>query len=928
MTKEKYYWLNEDSIKFLERGYLGEGETPMERIQTIALTAQNILGIDGFADKFMEYMSKGFYSLSTPVWMNFGNKRGNPISCFNSHIGDSVEDFLIKQAEVGMMTKVGGGTSGYFGDIRSRGSAISTGGIAEGAVRCMELFDNVASIISQGSARRGSFAAYLPIDHGDFDEFMKIRSEGHSIQEMSIGVTIPDGWMQSMIDGDKEKRRRWAAVIKKRSETGYPYVFFTDNANNQKPQVYKDKGYQLNASNLCVTGNQRVVSNLGMLTAKELCELGVELQLFDNKKIVNSSPMKLVERDADVYRVTLENGMSHEITAYHKLVTSSRPSGHDEAEEIKECKDLKIGDRIAVQTNKGIFGNKSMLQEAFLLGLYQSDGTQHKQDIMLDVWENDFDLLDEIQQSFNDIHHRYNCDQYMTTNQHGQTFTRSCKPAVFHECQIKTGGNVRKKRLSSRTLKKALNFEKGYIPDWIWESNEATQWQYVRGLLIADGTVNVGSSNGNPLQLSYADINKDFLKELQILFANLGIQTSIRILRKAGKSLLPDGKGGQKYYDTKDCWRLIVSNKNDAITIEKNTGFLTRKGVSLEDRDYRDNTKKYFKIESIEYIGKEDVYCCTVDSDEHLWICNGFITHNCSEIFLPSAKYESFVCCLSSINLLWWDEIKMTDAVETLVMFLDAVMTEFIEKTKDDRLMEAAHRFAKNHRALGMGVLGYHSYLQSKMIAWESMDAHFENIDIFSTIRERADKATEFLASKFGEPEVLKGYGRRNTTTLAIAPTTSSSFILGQVSPSIEPLNSNYFVKNLAKGNFSYRNPKLIEILEQKGKNTQEVWKDILVHGGSVQHLEFLSQEEKNVFKTFGELSQKEVVVHAAQRQPFIDQGQSLNVMIPANTKPKEINELMIFAWQNGIKSLYYQRSSNPSQDLARSILTCASCES
>jgi ribonucleoside-diphosphate reductase alpha chain len=214
------------------------------------------------------------------------------------------------------------------------------------------------------------------------------------------------------------------------------------------------------------------------------------------------------------------------------------------------------------------------------------------------------------------------------------------------------------------------------------------------------------------------------------------------------------------------------------------------------------------------------------------------------------------------------------------------------------------------------------------MIAWESMDAHFENIDIFSTIRERADKATEFLASKFGEPEVLKGYGRRNTTTLAIAPTTSSSFILGQVSPSIEPLNSNYFVKNLAKGNFSYRNPKLIEILEQKGKNTQEVWKDILVHGGSVQHLEFLSQEEKNVFKTFGELSQKEVVVHAAQRQPFIDQGQSLNVMIPANTKPKEINELMIFAWQNGIKSLYYQRSSNPSQDLARSILTCASCES
>lgn len=549
MTREKYYWLNEDSIKFLEQGYLREGQSPFERIQEIANTAQKILGIDGFADKFIDYMSRGFYSLSTPVWMNFGNERGNPISCFNSHIGDSVEDFLIKQAEVGMMTKVGGGTSGYFGDIRPRGSKISTGGVAEGSIRCMELFDNVAKIISQGSARRGSFAAYLPIDHGDFDELMKIRSEGHSIQEMSIGVTIPEGWMQSMIDGDKEKRRRWASVIKKRSETGYPYVFFTDNANNQAPQVYKDKKYKINASNLC------------------------------------------------------------------------------------------------------------------------------------------------------------------------------------------------------------------------------------------------------------------------------------------------------------------------------------------------------------------------------------------SEIFLPSTKDESFVCCLSSLNLLWWDEIEKTDAVETMVMFLDAVMTEFIEKTKGNRLMEAAHNFAKNHRALGMGVLGYHSYLQSKMIAWESMDAHFENIDIFHKIRLRADEATKELATMFGEPEVLKGYGRRNTTTIAIAPTTSSSFILGQVSPSIEPLNSNYFVKNLAKGQFTYRNPKLEELLKSKGKDDKEIWKSILIHGGSVQHLDFLTEHEKDVFKTFAELSQKEVVTHAAQRQPHIDQGQSLNLMIPAGTKPKEINELMIFAWEQGIKSLYYQRSSNPSQELSRSIMTCKSCE-
>jgi len=217
--------------------------------------------------------------------------------------------------------------------------------------------------------------------------------------------------------------------------------------------------------------------------------------------------------------------------------------------------------------------------------------------------------------------------------------------------------------------------------------------------------------------------------------------------------------------------------------------------------------------------------------------------------------------------------------------------------------------------------------LQSKLISFESMDAKLLNIDIWKEIREKSDKATQELAELFGEPELLKGYGRRNSTTLAVAPTTSSSFILGQVSPSIEPLNSNYFTKDLAKGKFTYKNPYLATLLKEKSMNTVEVWKDILSHGGSVQHLPFFTQDEKDIFKNFGEISQKEIIIQAAQRQKYIDQGQSLNLMVPANTKPKDINELMIFAWEQGIKSLYYQRSSSPTQDLARSILNCSTCE-
>ena len=213
------------------------------------------------------------------------------------------------------------------------------------------------------------------------------------------------------------------------------------------------------------------------------------------------------------------------------------------------------------------------------------------------------------------------------------------------------------------------------------------------------------------------------------------------------------------------------------------------------------------------------------------------------------------------------------------------------------------------------------------MISFESMAAKFLNTEIWHAIRGRADMATGELARLFGEPELLKGYGRRNSTTLAVAPTTSSSFILGQVSPSIEPLNSNYYVRDLAKGKFTYRNPYLKSLLIDKGMDTDEVWKDILIRGGSVQHLDFLVQEEKDVFKTFGEISQKEIVIQAAGRQKYIYQGQSLNIMIPPNTKPKEVNELMTFAWEMGIKSLYYQRSANPAQELARSIMACKSCE-
>ena len=545
----KYKWLNKDSRDFLKRGYLQVGESAEQRGHDIAVTAEKLLKVKGFAEKFEDYLAQGFYSLSSPIWANFGRARGLPISCNGVFIEDRMDAILEKQAEVGMQTKYGAGTSAYFGELRGRGSKISAGGTSSGPVHFMELFDKVSSVVSQSNVRRGSFAAYLPIDHPDVAEFLRIKGEGNPIQDMSFGVCISDEWMRSLIEGDRKKRSVWASVIRKRFETGYPYLFFTDTANHHAPQAYKDRGLKISASNLC------------------------------------------------------------------------------------------------------------------------------------------------------------------------------------------------------------------------------------------------------------------------------------------------------------------------------------------------------------------------------------------SEIFLNSSQEESFVCCLSSLNLLKWNEIVETDAVETLVYFLDAVMEEYIKKTRSIPFMRASHNFAKKQRALGLGVLGWHSFLQDQMIAFESMEAKFLNLEIHKTIEKRSNSATKELAVLLGEPEYLDGYGRRNMTTMAIAPTTSSSFILGQVSPSIEPLNSNYFTKDLAKGKFTYKNPFLEDLLEERGKNIQSVWRSILLKGGSVQHLKFLTEDEKAVFKTFGEISQKEIVIQASQRQKHIDQGQSLNLMISPKCPPKQASELLIFGWEQGIKSFYYQRSANPSQELARSILNCSSCE-
>ena len=556
MERSLPWWYNDESEAVLNRGYLLHGETIHDAIARISGAAAHRLNRPELQERFADIIYKGWMSCSSPIWSNLGTSRGLPISCFGCNIPDSIEGITTKLGEVMMQTKHGGGTSAYFGNLRGRGAAITNNGKSSGSVSFMKLFDSVMDTVSQGATRRGSFAAYLDIDHPDINEFLQIKDIGNPIQNLFYAVCVPDYWMQEMIDGDVEKRKIWAKVLESRQQKGLPYIQFSDNVNATRPEIYKQLGLEITHSNLC------------------------------------------------------------------------------------------------------------------------------------------------------------------------------------------------------------------------------------------------------------------------------------------------------------------------------------------------------------------------------------------NEIQLPDGEDESFVCCLASMNLELWEEWKDSDAVQLAIWFLDAVMSEFIEKTAHSTFLKQAHKFALRHRALGLGVLGWHSLLQKNSISFESMDAKMLTNKIFRHIQDEALLASKELAEAYGpapifdEVDNFDGVKYRNTTVMAIAPTTSSSSILGQVSPGIEPYSSNYYKAGLSKGNFIRKNRYLETLLKEKGKNTDEVWRHIMLNQGSVQQLTFLTEHEKEVFKTFKEISQQEIIIQASIRQKYIDQGQSLNINIPPALSIKEVNALIIEAWKLGVKGLYYQRSQSISKELLSNIVSCRSCDS
>jgi ribonucleoside-diphosphate reductase alpha chain len=305
------------------------------------------------------------------------------------------------------------------------------------------------------------------------------------------------------------------------------------------------------------------------------------------------------------------------------------------------------------------------------------------------------------------------------------------------------------------------------------------------------------------------------------------------------------------------------------------------------------------------------------------------MTNICTEITLHTDEEHSFICCLSSLNLAKYDEWKDTDVVETSIRFLDGVMQEFIDKSNGKDSMIRTHRHAQKGRALGLGVMGWHSFLQKKNLPFNSISSTAWTHTLFSDIRQKAEATSRALAQEYGEPVWCRGTGMRNTHLLAIAPTVSNSR-LNNCSAGIEPIPANIYTFNGAKGTFIVKNKELEEILESKGKNTEKTWDAILADNGSVQNLplDTLNEDDKEVFLTFSEVNQLELVRQAALRQKYIDQTQSLNLSFDPTDSPKWINQCHIEAWKLGVKTLYYLRTDSVIKgDLGSRTAECVSCD-
>ncbi|WP_052347787.1 ribonucleoside-diphosphate reductase subunit alpha [Imhoffiella purpurea] len=955
-------------------------ELPQAFFMRVAMgLAINEIDREERAIEFYELLSSFDFMCSTPTLFNSGTLRPQLSSCFLTSVPDDLDGIYGAIKDNALLSKFAGGLGNDWSRVRGMGAHIKgTNGKSQGVVPFMKVANDTAVAVNQGGKRRGAVCAYLETWHIDIEEFLDLRKntgdDRRRTHDMNTANWVPDLFMKRVAEegdwtlfspdetpdlhdlsgqafeqaylayearaerGEMKVSKRikavdlWRKMLAMLFETGHPWIAFKDPCNlrytNQHVGV-------VHSSNLCcIAADQRVVTDRGMLTIGELYMLGGQNKVVGIDGIHSASEMLLPRPNAPMVRIETKEGYTHKVTPDHKVWV--KEVGWVEAQE------LQPGDKLLIQQIEGLWGQQHNPDLSYLMGLIAGDGTFGKHNVFIDIWENDFDAIERIQES---VHCLLDGNTVLRT-------TSTNKPEFRFDLEHK------KARLASAPLRRMLSKHgftpdnKTQVPELIWKGDKETVSAYLRGLYQADGHIQSGPEI-TTLVLASKDLK--FIQDIQILWANFSVKASINQMRERELKPMPDGHGGNKEYWSNPLYRLLITSVKGCKIAEEVTQLAANKKSDAATHHLRNIEKSGYAqklwatfTHCVE-LPNEDAYCLTVDSETHAWTVNGMITKN-TEITLHTNDQEIAVCNLGSVNLAahvtekGLDTQRLRKTVGTAMRMLDNVIDYNFYNVPQ------ARKSNLRHRPVGLGIMGFQDALYRVRIPYSSLEAvQFADLSMeylsYYAIQASAELAGErgryqsFEGSLWsqgilpidslkrleeerggylqmdtdstldwkGLREQVRTVGMRNSNCMAIAPTATISNIVG-VSQSIEPTYQNLYVKSNLSGEFTVVNPFLVADLKERGLWDSVMVNDLKYYDGSVQQIDRIPDDLKQLYATAFEIDPRWLIEAGSRRQKWLDQAQSLNLYMQ-EPSGKKLDNLYKLAWVRGLKTTYYLRS-------------------
>ena len=820
-----------------------------------------------YEEAFNKLDRDGYLMKSTPLKANAGlPQRGLTVSCCGQKMDNSVASKAFTRGELEILIKNSHGCSMSVTDWLSEGTVYDAdGNISAGVEPIISDFQHATEEINQG-VRRGQTVFAVDVLHGDFWKIAKKLYLERAT--LNISWLITDDFLKRLKDGDEEVVARWEEVLYVRMTTGKGYFTKIDTMNRNKAQTFKNLDLKVYASNLCVAPETKILTKNGYEIISDL--EGQDVEVWNGSEWSETTVVKTGENQ-ELWTVKTSSNQSIDVTPYHKWYVQTGYSKG--AVVVKRTSDLKIGDKLVKFDLPTILGDKK-LENAYTNGFYSGDGCFYGGVQMTYLYHQKKELLEKLE----DVRSVYD-----DVNQ--------------NRIVVKHHGNLK---------------QKYFVPNSTYTVDSRLTW--LAGLLDSDGTV---ARNGTNESLQISSIHIEFLREIQLMLQTLGVHSKINNASDEGYRKMPlnNGTGLMGDFYCQQSWRLLLSSSGLFLLAE--LGLKTHR-LKWDHRLPQRNAEQFVTVESVENNGRKDDTYCANESKRHKLVFNGVLTGNCNEVNLPSSEEYSFTCVIVNANLTLWDTFP-EHLFHVLHLIQDCNVSGYIDMISQKKGLNAlflskVKKFTEDFRAVGTGVAGFHSLLMQKGLVYGEFESMLLNEEIFSRMKRDTNEMNVWLADVLGVPDGVKkaGLHLRNATTMMMPPTKSSAE-LSRNSPSegINPETAMVKIKESVGGDLERINTAFLALMKSRGMyNKSEVYR-IAENKGSVQDCDWLTEHEKKVFRVAFEIPMEDHLTLCSQRQPYIDQQQSINLFFSGSDSEEYIGKIHRMALEDdNINGLYYCYSS------------------